>query len=228
MSDPNPKIDKAVRELKGFTKVFLQPGQSQTVSMPLSMRDFAWCDTTAKGWRVNAGRYQIEVGDSSRNLSQRTPVQVAGWFAPIAFMSQQTDITPVETAPDLALNKRAFASSGQDGENAARFAFDNNIKTRWQAGGGDGEWLAVDLGAPQKIGRVHLNWEQASANAYRIEVSDDGQNWREVYSTDKSEGGEEDVTFAPVTARYVRMFGVQRATKYGFSLYDFEVRAPQN
>lgn len=225
--DPNPKVEKAVRELKGFSKVFLQPGQSQTVSLPLSPRDFAWCDTTAKGWRVDAGHYFVEVGDSSRNLTQKVALPVAAWFQPIPFMNEQTAIPPVETAPDLALHKRAFASS-INGEHQPNRAFDNDIKTRWQAGGGDGQWLAVDLGAPQKIGRVFLNWETAGANAYRIEVSDDGQNWREVYSTDKSEGSEEDVTFAPVTARYARMFGVQRSTNFGFSLFDFEVRAPKN
>ena len=224
--DPNPKVEKAVRELKGFAKVFLQPGQSQIVSMPLSPRDFAWCDVKAQAWRTDAGRYFIEVGDSSRNLQQSAPLQVANALEPIPFMSEQTDIAPVETAPDLALGKRAFASS-VNSEHAAARAFDNSIKTRWQAGGGDGEWLAVDLGAPQRIGRVRLNWEAAGADAYRIEVSDDGENWRSVYSTDQSRGSEEDVTFAPVTTRYVRMFGVKRATEFGFSIYDFEVRAPQ-
>ena len=225
--DPSPKVEKAVRELKGFRKVFLQPGQSQTVSLPLSMRDFAWCDTGAKGWRVDAGNYFVEVGDSSRNLAQRASLRVAASFEPIPWMSEQTAIPSVETAPDLALNKRAFASSA-GGANAAARAFDDNIKTRWQAASKDGEWLAVDLGAPQTIGRVFLNWEAASANAYRIEVSDDGENWRSVYATDQSEGGEEEVAFAPVTARYVRMLGVQRATDFGFSLFDFEVRAPRN
>ena len=225
LRDPNPKTDKAVRELKGFTKVFLQPGQSQTVSLPLSSRDFAWCDTQAKGWRTDAGRYLVEVGDSSRNLTARANLQVANWFEPIRFMREQTAIEPLETAPDLALNKRAFASSSN--ENKPESAFDNSIKTRWQAGGGDGEWLAVDLGAPQQIGRVRLNWEVANATAYRIEVSDDGQNWRSVYQTDKAEGEIEDISFAPVTARYVRMFGVKRGTDFGFSLYDFEVRAPR-
>ncbi len=225
--DPNPKTDKAVRELKGFRKVFLQPGQSQTVGVALSPRDFAWCDVKAKGWRVDAGRYVVEIGDSSRNLTQRVSLPVQSYFEPIPFMRAQTDIAPVETAPDLALGKRAFASSA-GGEHQAVRAFDNSVKTRWQAQSRDGEWLAVDLGAPQKIGRVHLNWEAANANAYRIEVSDDGDNWREVYSTDQSEGEEEEVTFAPVTARYVRMLGVKRATDFGFSLYDFEVRAPMN
>ena len=52
--DPDPKTDKPVRELKGFAKVFLQPGQSQIATIGLSPRDFAWCDVKAKGWRADA------------------------------------------------------------------------------------------------------------------------------------------------------------------------------
>ncbi len=225
--DPNPKTDKAVRELKGFGKVFLAPGQSQTVTMGLSARDFAWCDVAAKGWRVDAGNYQIEVGDSSRNLVQKATVRLASAFEPIPFMREETALAPRETAPDLALGKRAFASSGQEGEHAARFAFDDNIATRWQGSSDDNQWLAVDLGAPQRIGRVRLSWENAYAEAYRVEVSDDGQNFRSVYSTDASQGGQEDIAFAPVEARYVRVFTVKRGTNFGASLYDFEVRAPK-
>ena len=225
--DPNPKIDKAVRELKGFGKVFLQPGQSQIVTMGLVARDFAWCDVQSKGWRVNAGRYEIAVGDSSRNLPQKATVQLADAFEPIPFMREETALAPRETSPDLALGKRAFASSGQDGEHAARFAFDDNIQTRWQGNNSDNEWLAIDLGAPQRIGRVRLSWENAYAAAYRVEVSDDGQNFREVYSTDSSQGGEEDITFTPVQARYVRVYVVKRGIGFGASLYDFEVRSPK-
>lgn len=72
-----------------------------------------------------------------------------------------------------------------------------------------------------------MGWEGAFAAAYRIEVSDDGQNWRPVYTTENSEGGEEDVAFAPVPTRYIRMLAVRRGTKYGASLQDFEVRAPK-
>ena len=224
--DPAPKTDKAVRELKGFAKVFLQPGASQTVALQLSPRDFAWCDVQAKGWRVNAGTYHIEVGDSSRNLAQRTTVRLANYFEPIPFMRDEVLLPPRETAPDLALGKRAFASSLQQGLRAD-FAFDDNIATRWQSESRDNEWLAVDLGAPQRIGRVRLGWETAFASAYRIEVSDDGQSWRTVYTTNQSEGGSESISFAPVTARFVRVFAVKRAIEFGPSLFDFEVRAPR-
>ncbi len=225
--DLHPQTDKPVRELKGFSKVFLQGGQSREVSIELSPRDFAWCDVKAKGWRGDPGPYELAVGDSSRNLTLKTTVRRPRWFEPIPFMRGDTALAPRERLPDLARGKRAFASSGMDGEHRARFAFDDNIKTRWQGAAQDGEWLAVDLGAPSKIGRVHFGWEGAFASAYRIEVSDDGQNWRPVYSTESSEGGEEDVAFSPVTTRYVRMVAVRRGTKYGASLQDFEVRAPR-
>lgn len=224
--DPNPRIDKPIRELKGFAKVFLQPGQSGLATIGLSPRDFAWCDVKSKGWRVNAGRYQIEVGDSSRNLTQRATVRLADAFEPIPFMRDEGSLPPRETAPDLARGKRAFASS-QSSENRAELAFDDDIATRWQSENRDNEWLAVDLGQRQRIGRVHLGWEAAYAAAYRVEVSDDGQNWRSVYSTDASQGGEEDIMFTPVEARYVRVFAAKRGLGFGASLQDFEVRAPR-
>ena len=225
--DPRPKTDKPVRELKGFSKPFLQPGESRDVSIELTPRDFAWCDVKAKGWRADAGTYRIEVGDSSRDLTQRAAVRLTPYFEPIPFMRGDTALPPRETAPDLARGKRAFASSGQEGEHRAAFAFDDDIKTRWQGASRDGEWLAVDLGSPTRVGRVHLGWEAAYAPSYRIEVSDDGQSWRAVYSTESSEGGEEDVAFAPEVVRYVRVFAVKRGTEYGASLLDFEVRAPR-
>ncbi len=224
--DPNPKTDKALRELKGFTKVFLRPGQSQIVSLQLAPRDFAWCDVKSKGWRANAGTYQIEVGDSSRNLTQSATVQLADYFEPIPFMRDDVPLSAPETAPDLARGKRAFASSQQE-LYKPELAFDDDLETRWGSDFVDNQWLAVDLGATQRIGRVHLVWEDAYASEYRIEVSDDGRNWRSIYSTTKGEGGEEDVSFAPVQTRFVRVFCVKRATPFGSSLREFQVRAPK-
>lgn len=224
ISDPASGVERPVRELKGFRKVFLKPGESQVVTMSLSPRDFAWCDVETQGWRANAGTYQIELGDSSRHLTQSAKVELKDFFEPIPFMRADTSLPAPETAPDLALGRHATASSDHDGHRAED-SFDNNIKTRWQSQGRDNEWLAVDLGSSQKIGRVHLSWESAFASEYRIEVSDDGQNWRTVYATDASEGGEQDISFPPVKARHVRTFIVKRGTSFGASLLDFEVRA---
>ena len=68
--DPSPKIDKAVRELKGFQKVDLMPGETKTVTLTLSPRAFAYCDVPGKQWKADAGVYDIELGASSRDIRQ--------------------------------------------------------------------------------------------------------------------------------------------------------------
>ena len=70
-----------------------------------------------------------------------------------------------------------------------------------------------------------LNWETAYGKAYTIEVSDDGKNWRTVYSTTAGRGGVEVDRFPATSARFVRMQGVQRGTGWGYSLYQFQVYA---
>ena len=67
-----------------------------------------------------------------------------------------------------------------------------------------------------------LNWEAAYARAFQIQISADGANWTTVYSTSSGTGG---VQTIPVSGsgRYVRMYGTQRATPYGYSLWEFQV-----
>ncbi len=90
----------------------------------------------------------------------------------------------------------------------------------------DPQWIALDLGTSREIGRVVLNWQTAYATSYRLETSPDGQNWTQVYSTDAGKGGIETLTFSPVTARWVRMLGIKRATKFGYFLWGFHVYGP--
>jgi beta-glucosidase len=62
---------KAEKELKGFHKVFLQPGESRTLDFSLSKRDFAHYDATKHEWIVESGTFEILVGASSRDLRLR-------------------------------------------------------------------------------------------------------------------------------------------------------------
>jgi beta-glucosidase len=56
------------RQLKGFAKVTLRPGQVRHVRLTLDRRAFSVWDTAAQRWTVPGGRYTIAAGDSSRNL----------------------------------------------------------------------------------------------------------------------------------------------------------------
>ncbi len=69
-----------------------------------------------------------------------------------------------------------------------------------------------------------LQWESAYAKAFQIQVSNDASNWTTVYSTTTGTGGTQTLPVSG-TGRYVRMYGTQRATGYGYSLYEFQVQA---
>jgi beta-glucosidase len=56
------------RELKGFAKISLAPGEKQKISVTLDARAFAFYDPQQSGWVTEKGRYQILVGSSSRDL----------------------------------------------------------------------------------------------------------------------------------------------------------------
>ncbi|MEU4159658.1 discoidin domain-containing protein [Actinoplanes sp. NPDC026670] len=108
------------------------------------------------------------------------------------------------------------------GAYAASEAVDGNTGTRWSSAFSDPQWLQVDLGSSQAISRVELNWETAAAKAFQIQVSDNASTWNTVYSTTTSTGGNQSLTVSG-TGRYVRMYGTQRTTGYGYSLWEFKV-----
>ena len=114
------------------------------------------------------------------------------------------------------------ASSVQGYPWAAAYAVDGNLGTRWSSGWSDPQWLEVDLGAPHAITKVVLYWEHAFAIAFQIQVSDNGTTWRDIYSTAAGIGGTQTLQVSG-TGRYVRMYGTQRNTQYGYSLWEFQV-----
>ncbi|KAK7746558.1 hypothetical protein SLS62_009355 [Diatrype stigma] len=68
--------DEPVRQLRGFQKVPLEPGQSQTITFELRRRDLSIWDTAAQNWKVEAGDYTFHVAASSRNLKASTTLTV--------------------------------------------------------------------------------------------------------------------------------------------------------
>jgi beta-glucosidase len=222
VQDARPKIDKPVRELKGFQRVKLTPGETKTVTLSLDRRAFAYCDVPGKQWKADAGTYEIQVGASSRDIRLKSSVRLTGDYTEaIPFLQEQKPAFPDPN--DLAAFRPATSSSVQRRGTEPERATDGNTQSRWAALASDAEWLAVDLGGPITINRVRLRWEAAYAAAYKIQVSLDGTTWTHVYTTEDGKGGIEEVTFAPVSARCVRFQGSRRGTQYGYSLYSFEV-----
>jgi beta-glucosidase len=64
----NPPVLRPAKELKGFKKLVLQPGEKLTVTIPLDAVAFAHYDVEQKAWVADSGAYKIFVGSSSRDL----------------------------------------------------------------------------------------------------------------------------------------------------------------
>ena len=127
---------------------------------------------------------------------------------------------------NVAANKPGTASSTETADLTADLAFDENPSTRWSSGHSDNEWIYVDLLEEHAINKVVLKWEDAFAKGYKVQVSNDAEEWKDVHTTDKGVGGTEVIHFPVEDARYVRMQGTKRAINWGYSLYEFEVYQP--
>jgi beta-glucosidase len=76
----NPKISRPIKELKGFEKVYLQPGQSKTVTLELNQRSFAYFNTTTEEWDAVPGSYNVLVGGSSEDTPLKGQVSLKSEF----------------------------------------------------------------------------------------------------------------------------------------------------
>ncbi len=123
---------------------------------------------------------------------------------------------------NVALNQPATASSLENAGTPASAAVDGNTGTRWSSGFSDPQWLQVDLGSARSVCKVVLNWEAAYGKQYQIQVSNDGSTWTSIYNQTNGAGGVETLNVSG-SGRYIRMYGTQRGTGYGYSLWEFQV-----
>ncbi|MDD5424759.1 MAG: discoidin domain-containing protein, partial [Candidatus Omnitrophica bacterium] len=68
------------------------------------------------------------------------------------------------------------ASSSEDAATNPSNAFDNNMQTRWSSQFSDNQWLRIDLGRPEVMVGLVLNWEAAYGKSYDVLLSEDGNN----------------------------------------------------
>jgi hypothetical protein len=122
----------------------------------------------------------------------------------------------------LSYNRPVRVSSSETSALAGRYAVDGRWDTRWSSAWTEPQTITVDLGQVHDIARIVLAWETAYGSAYRLQASDDGETWTPLIDQQNGDGGRDDYTVS-ATGRYVRMVGLERATEWGFSLWEFWV-----
>ncbi|MGC2211697.1 MAG: glycoside hydrolase family 3 C-terminal domain-containing protein [Silvibacterium sp.] len=67
VGDPSAKVERPVKELKGYQKIRIEPGVTQHVTLALDHRSLAYWDVASNNWKVDPGKFVVYVGDSSEN-----------------------------------------------------------------------------------------------------------------------------------------------------------------
>ena len=68
VSDTEASVQRPEKELKGFEKVYLEPGESATVRFTLNRRALSFFDADAHDWKAESGEFHALVGLSSRDI----------------------------------------------------------------------------------------------------------------------------------------------------------------
>jgi beta-glucosidase len=68
VGDPHNSVPRPPRELKGLSKVYLKPGETRHISIPLDARSFSYYDVKGHGWKADAGTFNIYVGRSDADI----------------------------------------------------------------------------------------------------------------------------------------------------------------
>jgi beta-glucosidase len=62
-------VPRPEKELKGFSKITLQPGESKVVRLRLSAKEFAFWDTSTHSWRTDPHAYTLLIGGASNRIA---------------------------------------------------------------------------------------------------------------------------------------------------------------
>jgi beta-glucosidase len=117
----SPRLHRPLRELKGFAKVALAPGETRRVSIAIPARDFRYFDPARGGWLLDEGELVLEAAASSRDIRLTASVACAapgGAKAPLSLDSQTLLFIADPVARDrlLAFFRRRLAVTAEGAE----------------------------------------------------------------------------------------------------------------
>ena len=70
------KVERPVKELKAFQKVYLQPGETRNVTLTIGTDALSYYDEASSSWRADAGKFEALIGTASNNLPVMCPFQL--------------------------------------------------------------------------------------------------------------------------------------------------------
>lgn len=94
LADPGAPVDRPLRELKGFERVELAPGESRVVRFPLDRRALSFYSTANHAWTAQPGHFDVSVGTSSRDLKLQGSFKLLGGTGAVTASVAGSHLTP--------------------------------------------------------------------------------------------------------------------------------------
>ncbi|WP_433293665.1 glycoside hydrolase family 3 C-terminal domain-containing protein [Actinoplanes sp. CA-030573] len=216
------QVDLGASQAISQVTLHWETARAATFKIQVSTDGNAWTDATAVLAGVD-GTQTVPLTATGRyvrmdGLTRATPYGYSLWeFQVFGGSAPATCSTG-----NSALNRPTTALSTENAGTPAAAATDGNDGTRWASAFADPQWLQVDLGSSQQICGADLHWETARAATFKLQVSTDGNAWTDATPTLNGADGTQSVTLN-ATGRYLRLYGITRATQYGYSLWEFAV-----
>ncbi|MEH7490688.1 glycoside hydrolase family 3 C-terminal domain-containing protein [Neobacillus niacini] len=118
VSDVESNIPRPLKELKGFEKVFLRPGEVRTASFQLDKRAFAYYNVKLKDWHVETGAFEILIGKSSREILLKETINVESTVTIQKVLTRNSTFGELIEHPNGAEIMKAMGQAQFDGESS--------------------------------------------------------------------------------------------------------------
>ncbi len=201
------------KNLRGFSRVQLNAGQTQHVAVTLDARSFqTWVNNA---WTNTTGTNQVYVGSSSRDIRLTGQVNIGGG----------TTNPPPPGQTVLARTGWTAAASPSSTTDVPARMLDGNTATRWSSGTPmvNGQTVTVDMGSAQSIDQITMDSAGSAsdyAHGYQVSLSTNGTTWSSPVATGTGTGALVTATFTEQTARYIRVTQTGTSTSW-WSIAEF-------
>lgn len=108
IEDLESTVIKPIRELKGFTKVALNPGETKTVKFELSKGDFSYYNIEINDWYVESGEFNIAIGKSSRDIVCREKIFIESTVSIPVIYDENSTIGDILSNPESVIKLKAL------------------------------------------------------------------------------------------------------------------------
>ncbi len=125
----------------------------------------------------------------------------------------------------------SYSASTSINSTTPAMAFDGDITTRWESEYDDPQWISIDFQSPYYISSLIINWETAAGKTYEIQLSNDStfSSYNVIASVTDGDGGIDSIiTDNTTSGQYLRLYGTERTTGYGYSIWEMEINGSEN